>query len=618
MKRPFAMTLLGRFSRVLTTTLVAGLVLILSGVAEAGRVTTSRFVVARSRASMSAAPVGRVAAGVSVNVVRKQGAWALVRWGGNQGWIRTSALEGASQDEASPFARRGIKAKSDASERKLSKQDASDDEGDAEAEEDDAPVAKAKAKSGKKLTKKEQLALERAEALARAKKLAQARAKALADAEAQALAEAEDIKRQMNESEDEESEDEEEAAPRKKGTAKVKSSERSSMAASSERTSKKGWGKGKSKMAPADEEEEDDEESASADEGEDEDLSRLDDEEAPIEKGAKKIDKKAAAKAKAAAAKKQREEAAAAAKEEREERAAKAKAKKKAKREAAFAADDAAGDISDEDAESADEDDDEAPSSRVRKRGSVDRGRKGLRFAVGSDLGYQVIQHQFVSDARADGANFLPNYSLAAGVASFGIGGRVTYPVGKMRAGLSARYAYGYSSGLKVPVPDGSETLAMSTQMLELNGTVAYPVMKGRLALGGAVGYGRYGTTIADGQRAVLPSEVISGILVGLGADAPDLFAKIGLRAHAEAMPYAGIAQNRGREEGAAAKTLGAGAGLQLYRPIAMKGHLKAQLGYDFRYTFTEFSGNGNRVQSTRAQRAMASHAIVLGVGWDL
>lgn len=49
-----------------------------------------------------------------------------------------------------------------------------------------------------------------------------------------------------------------------------------------------------------------------------------------------------------------------------------------------------------------------------------------------------------------------------------------------------------------------------------------------------------------------------------------------------------------------------------------MKGHLKAQLGYDFRYTFTEFSGNGNRVQSTRAQRAMASHAIVLGVGWDL
>jgi hypothetical protein len=83
-------------------------------------------------------------------------------------------------------------------------------------------------------------------------------------------------------------------------------------------------------------------------------------------------------------------------------------------------------------------------------------------------------------------------------------------------------------------------------------------------------------------------------------------------------MPTASITQNKGRREGKTAQTVGAGAGLQLYLPVAMKGHLKAHLGYDYHYLFIDFAGMGERVASTKAQRSEGTHAIFAGIGYDI
>jgi SH3-like domain-containing protein len=248
------------------------------------------------------------------------------------------------------------------------------------------------------------------------------------------------------------------------------------------------------------------------------------------------------------------------------------------------------------------------------------------RGAVG--LGYAALGQAF----RSNGTDPRSNYDISSGVAVFALGGEVLYDYSKkLLLGGDLGYRFGYASpGIRYTDPDTNDSVSIGfkSHTLDLAGLAGYKLGGARgMTAFGRLGYHyeRFGVNNVEDftkNLARLPSEILSGPVLGAIFDVPRLTQKFAARARLDMIPILGARkQTVGLEDGASSKTFAAW--FNLAGQYDWKSGFNITAAYEYGYSKTTFSGSAagsmrphqaEGTASTSAQRTDGTHLFMLGV----
>lgn len=267
-------------------------------------------------------------------------------------------------------------------------------------------------------------------------------------------------------------------------------------------------------------------------------------------------------------------------------------------------------------------------ASKVEAGGSAgDYKHPKLLKRASAGLGYSAIGMAF----RSNGTDARSNYDISSGAAVIALGGEVLYDYSKkLLLGGDLGYRFGYASpGIQYTEPDTAESVSIGfkSHTLDLGGLAGYKLGGSRgMTAFGRLGYHyeRFGVNnVEDFSKnlARLPSEILSGPVLGAMFDVPRLTEKFAARARLDMIPILGSRkQTAGLEDGASSKTFA-----MWFNAAAQydwKSGFNLTAAYEYGYVKTTFSGqptgsmrpHQEGTAATSAQRTDGTHLLMLGV----
>ena len=219
-------------------------------------------------------------------------------------------------------------------------------------------------------------------------------------------------------------------------------------------------------------------------------------------------------------------------------------------------------------------------------------GRTRAIFAR-ARVGGAVINQKLSSNGTVMG--FPDNYTAASTAITVAVGGSVVYPV-KQRLWLGGELDYDYDMATPGIDYQGSKNgFAYHDLDARLLGGYGFPTV-----LGGTVVFARLGfhydsfqvDNVADFTKntAKLPSQIVSGPTIGLGAAMPMLSSKIGIAVSVDTIAFgSSVEQTKNLEDGTGPSASAVFASANLMYHLTRKMDL--QLAYDLTYESISFTG---------------------------
>jgi hypothetical protein len=242
-------------------------------------------------------------------------------------------------------------------------------------------------------------------------------------------------------------------------------------------------------------------------------------------------------------------------------------------------------------------------------------------IAIGAVAGVALLSRRFVSD----GSGALSAFELSTTALAVGAGASFTRAIGRrFRLGFDAGYTWLGETGVRWRAPDGS-SVVLGVQAHQVSAGLSAGLhfdALGGLELRARAG-GRLDLNLLDSSVAVpLASDRLLGLTVGLGLDAPRLFAPSGhaIGAHAFALGTVFGARSENIDEGSDRGTWGvrAGAGLSLALwQRADRGRVLLSADYAYDLTLTHFAGPSRRdPTATRATMGTEQHLVTAALAY--
>lgn len=246
--------------------------------------------------------------------------------------------------------------------------------------------------------------------------------------------------------------------------------------------------------------------------------------------------------------------------------------------------------------------------------------RKAREIRVEAKLGFDRMGQVF----RSDGDQLLSNYDVAAAAAAVSLRGDYLQKYGaKYLIGGELRYDLGKSTpGIRYSDGTNAADIPYMTHDVDLRAVAGYDFKHKT----GAVGFGRVGyhygmfavSNVGDFTKnlAKIPSETLSGVTIGVGAEAPTITEKIGARLIIDYLALGKRAQTVGLEDGAVSSAKALWAGLVVnYR---WKPGMTIDFGYGYDYAKTTWTGAApasmRGTGSTVAARKDVTHGLLVGI----
>jgi uncharacterized protein YgiM (DUF1202 family) len=276
-------------------------------------------------------------------------------------------------------------------------------------------------------------------------------------------------------------------------------------------------------------------------------------------------------------------------------------------------------DDEDDDEDVDDEDGDEP--RKVAKKGKKKGGKKGMNIWAHGNVGILSKSQTYASGGTGLRANYalantapagIVGIGLAKDMGSYTLGVEVDGVITVGGEGIKVSTGAGDGGGNMM----GGETLSWSALEINARGTVGYAWNKKKgYAVQGRLGYHTSSVTVAVSDTAKLPSERLSGFLVGAGVLLPKLTDKIGVSLSADYLAGGSLEQTEGLRDGDSSAVSAFFVGAQGAYSIRPKMDIHAY--YQLSLEGFGFAGTNQReATATNAKRSDQQHVIGVGLSY--